>query len=152
MPAPVSIGTPRPSTPAPPPPSPEFIAKLDRFGYLDARYAVEKHWLDEREKLKAAIQEHYKDSPADEPIHVEGSTYTVDLTIRENQQKITSKAKVFRALRAKMGIGPLIEALTFHFKLVDAHVPKEKQQTFVVTERTGPRTIRSAIKDAPKAA
>ncbi len=150
MPAPVSIGTPRSSTPASPL-DPEFVKKLDRFGYLDARYHTEKHWLDEREKLKAAIQNQYLDHPADQTVHVEGTLYSVDLTIRENQQKITSKAKVFRALRAKMGIGPLIEALTFTFKLLDAHIPKDKQ-TFVVTDRTGPRTISSAIKSAPQAA
>lgn len=145
------MGTPRQSTPALPPPNPEFIKKLDRFGYLDARYAEAKHWLDERDKLEAAIQEQYRDHPADQPVHVEGHWYSVNLAARKNQQKITSKAKVFRALRAKMGIGPLIEAITFTLKLIDAHIPKEKQ-TFVVTERTGPRTISSAIINAPEAA
>lgn len=152
MPAPVSIGTPRPSTLAANPPDPEFLKKLDRFGYLDARYWEAKHWLDEREALKTAIQERYKDSPANEPVHVEATLYTVDLTMREKQQKITDKAKVFRALRAKIGIAALIEALSYTIKLLDAHIPKDKQAGFLVVERTGPRTISSAIKSAPQAA
>jgi hypothetical protein len=151
VPAAVSIGTSSHSTPALLPLDPEFIKKLDRYGYLDARYAEAKHWLDERDKLEAAIQEQYQDHPADQPVHVEGALYSVDLAIRKNQQKITDKAKAFRALRAKMGIAPLIEALTFTLKLLDAHIPKEKQ-TFVTTDRTGPRTISSAIKSAPQAA
>jgi hypothetical protein len=151
VPAPVPIGSPSQPSPASLPPDPEFLAKVDRFGYLDERYYANKHWLDERESLKKVIQEQYKDHPANQPVHTEGTEYMVDLTIRENQQKITDKAKAFRALRKAMGITPLIEALTYTLKLLDAHIPKQKQ-SFVVTERTGPRTLTSARKTAPKAA
>lgn len=111
---------------------------------LDARYAAEKHWIDERDTVHAKIQEHYKDYAADAPIHAEGTEYAVDLTMREHQQKITDKAKAFAALRKVMGLGKLIEALSYTLKLLDVHVPKEKQAAFVSKERTGPRTIRSA--------
>ncbi len=161
MPAPVSIETPRKPTPAslpsvtplpPNPPDTEFCKVLDRCGYLDARYAEAKHWIDERETVHKTIQEHYKDFAGNLPIHAEGADYTVDLGMRENQQKITDKAKAFASLRKAIGIKALIEALTYTLKLLDAHVPKEKQAAFIMRERTGPRTLRSAIKTAPKAA
>lgn len=147
MPAPVPIGTSRQTPPA----DPEFLVKINRYGYLDARYRENKHWLDERENLKKAIQKQYEDHPAGEPVHVDGGQYVVDLTIRENQQRITDKKKAFNALQKAIGMTALIDALSYTLKLLDAHIPKDKQ-TFVVTERTGPRTISSALKDAPKAA
>lgn len=152
MPAPVPIGSPRKSPPALPPPDPEIIALLDRCGVLDDRYAAEEHWIDERTAVHKKVQDHYQDHPADLPIHAEGDEYIVDLTIRENQQKITDKAKAFASLRKVMGLSKLIEALTYTLKLLDAHIPKEKQAGFVMKERTGPRTLRSARKITPKAA
>ncbi len=147
MPAPVSIAI----APKSPPLTPEFMKTLDRCGYLQARYAAEKHWIDELTRVEKAIQEHCKDCAAGEPVHLEGADYQVNLGIREFQQKITDKPKVFALLKKAMGLPALIDALSFTLTLLNAHVPKDKQ-TFVVKARTGPRDLSTALKAAPIAA
>ena len=119
---------------------------IDRYGYLDALYLEAKHWLDERDALKKEIQELHKHDPADQPVHLEGKLYLVDLGRRENERSITSKTKAFAALKKVIGLNSLVEALTYTLKVLDLHIPKEKQAAFVKTERTGPRSIRSAVK------
>jgi hypothetical protein len=145
VPAPTPIASLLQPSPANAPLSPEFRKKLDRLGYLQGRYSTEKYWIDELDVLNKAVQAHFKDAPANEPIHAEGELYAVDLTQRENQQKITDKSKAFSALRKAMGITALIDALSYTVKLLDAHVPKDRQAAFVANERTGPRTLRSSL-------
>jgi hypothetical protein len=147
----VPAPTPIAITPKPLEITPEFKKTLDRCGYLQARYAAEKHWIDELTRVEKTIQEYCKDCPAEQPVHLEGKDYTVDLGIREYQQKITDKPKAFALLKKAMGLGALIEALSFTLKLLDAHVPKEKQ-TFVTKARTGPRDLSSALKIVDQAA
>lgn len=133
-------------------PSTNIAAQIDRFGYLDTRYREAKPWLDEREKLKASIQAHYQAEPADEPVRGAGTLYWVDLTAREKQRKITSKAAAFLALRHAMGLAALQQALSYTLKLIDEWIPAEKQGSFVTEARTGPRDIRVVLKVSPEAA
>jgi hypothetical protein len=151
MPAPTAIGRPLKS-PAPLPTLQASTTDIDRYGYLDARYLEAKSWLDEREALKKTLQDLHKDAPAALPIRLEGDLYAVILGVRENQQTITNKPMAFAALRRVLGIAALTEALSYTLKLLDLHVPKDKQAAFISTARTGPRSIRSVIKSAPTAA
>jgi hypothetical protein len=126
-------------------------AKLDRFGYLDQKCRAAKPDLKERDDLRTEIQEKYKDEPALKPKRVSGNLYYVDLSICESQRKITCKSKAFAALRRALGVTRLAEALSYTLKLLDEHVPVEKQKAFVSTAATGPRDV-SAVLIAPPAA
>lgn len=120
-------------------------ASLDRFGFLDALYREAKPWLDEREALKKAIQAEHENTPGDQPIRCAGSLYYVDLTMRENQRSVTDKPKAFAALRKALGLEKLAEALSYTLKVLDEHVPSQKQAPFVSSARTGPRTVTAAL-------
>jgi len=132
--------------------TPEFSIILDRFGYLDAQYSAAKHWLDERETLKKQIQTAFESHPADQPIHLAGELYLIDLTVRANCRTVFCKAKAFAALKKAIGIDTLIAGLTFTLKLIDEFIPAEKQKAFITADRSGPRDIRSIVKAAPKSA
>lgn len=130
-----------------------FKKTLDRCGELleKKRASDAEPWREELDGLTALIAEHYKDEPAEHPIRGIGLTYYIDLTKRENRRKVVNKQRAFEKLKKAMGIGILIEALSYPFALLDKHVSMVDQATFVTQKRTGSRDI-SAVLIATKTA
>lgn len=126
--------------------------KLDRCGLLLEDYRRHKPWIDELEKLKKEIRATCANEAAELPVRLEGGVYYIDLGPRENEKRITDKAKAFAALRKAMSMEKLIEALEYTFKLLDRWVPEPLQKKFVIKELTGSRTITAVRKEAPEAA
>ena len=108
--------------------SPANLAqKVARLGYLLECEAEAKPERIELYKLESELQLHCERHPADQAVRLQGSTYFVDLTARENRWEITDKPKAFAALRAAMRMRKLVEAITITFKLLVSAVPAEKQ-------------------------
>lgn len=120
---------------------------VDEAGELQRWYQEIKPRLDRLDDLKSSFRELAEKLPADQAIRGEGGQYFVDLTMREEKRNITSKAKAYAALVKAMGAEKLKEALTYTFKLLDAHVPEEDQKKFVTEARTGSRDV-SFVKKA----
>jgi hypothetical protein len=124
---------------------------IDEYEVLDRWYSQNKPKIDRRKTLADQIQTWYRDDTqfsAAEPIRLEGNTCYIDLAPRKEMRRISSMAAAFAALRKAMGLGPLIDALTITFKLLDRHVPEAQQAEYVVKEPTGPRTITVVAKTA----
>ena len=60
--------------------------KVDRLGYLLEREAEAKPERIELCKLTSELQLHCEKHPADQAVRLQGSTYFVDLTARENRR------------------------------------------------------------------
>jgi hypothetical protein len=128
-----------------------LLQKIDRCAYLVQRYKEGKAERDELDLLKDEFQKHAIDikHPAALPLRLEGTpaggpggtTYFLDLTMREEKREITDKPKAFAALKKALGLAKLIESLTIPFKLLDPNVDEKKRAAFVKKERTGPREI-----------
>lgn len=114
---------------------------LDRAGFLLDEYRRNKPWLDELKRLKAEIRAHCEPMAGNAPVRLEGAQYYIDLTRKENEKRVTDKAKAFAALKKAMGLERLVQAITVTFKLLDQWVPAAQQTPFIVTEHTGSRDI-----------
>jgi len=128
-----------------------FRKKLDRLGYLILKKKASdaEPWRQELKDLSEEIQKHYERNPADVPIRARGEMYFIDLTQREYKRTITDPQKAFDALKRAMGLTALVKAIKFTFKLLDQHIPAEKQAAFVLQERTGSRDIDAVLIEAP---
>jgi hypothetical protein len=121
--------------------APGLVATIDRCGYLIMQEMKAKVWLDELAQLKSQLRASCEDQSADKAVRLRGSTYYVDLAPRELRREIKDKKAAFRALQRILGLATLMERVTISFKLLDSTIGKEKQPSFVVTQRSGPRDI-----------
>lgn len=88
--------------------------------------------------LRAAFPEWVGTEPADKALALEGERFIVSLSERGNQSHVRSLTKVYRRLgrleffkHAEIGLGVL-----------RALLPKHEHDTFIATERTGPRAVK----------
>jgi len=124
---------------------------FDEYDVLHRWYQQVKPKIDRHEALEREIRALFVDGtqfPATEPIRAEGTHCYIDLTPRKEMRRITSLSAAFAALKKAMGLGPLIDALTITFKLLDRWVSEADQAEYVVKEPTGPRTIEVVAKTA----
>lgn len=138
-------------TPTPSRQAAALTKDIDRLGYLLAKEHADKPWRKELADLKAKLQGHCQDFPAGSPVHLQGSLYYLDFTPRELKREITNKPKAFAALRKVMGLSALTQALTYTFKLLDAHVPEAEQSKFVEITQTGSRDVTGGLINTPAA-
>lgn len=133
-------------------PETEFQHKLDRCGYLLARYRENKPWIDELSTLKDQIRERYATEEGGKSFRAMGEKYYIDLTVKEEQRKVTSPAKAFAALRKAVGLEALLARITITLKLIDEFIPTDQQGKFIIKERTGSRDLSAGLIDTPQVA
>jgi hypothetical protein len=98
------------------------------------------------EVLRKEVQAIYDASPEAETFTLKGTKYEIQVGPRENERKITSMAKLLKAITQAV----FLDHCSFPMKIIDALLPGDKQKSLVVTARTGTRPVK-AIPVAPVA-
>lgn len=125
----------------------ERVAWIDEYGELSRQIAELKPAVDRHKQLGILIQMWCEAVPAAQPTLFEGQRYTLQISPRENQTKIISIRKVYRAL----GVTKFLDLCSITLKALRENLPTEKYEKLVDTDRTGPRAIKAVAK-AQKAA
>jgi hypothetical protein len=94
-----------------------------------------KAWDDMRKQVQAL----YDASPEAANFTLKGDKYEIQIGPRENERKIPSMRKLFKAIKEAV----FLEHCSFPMKIVDALLPGEKQAGLVVTARTGSRPVKA---------
>lgn len=131
-------------------PTPE---EIDRYGDLHLKIQLFAPVLEEHELLKKKILASLASQPADLPAVAEGARYSLRLTARRLERVIVNRKLLFNRLRKLIGLDAFLDAITIPLgELVDKNFPVALQAAFLVSERTGPRTMTVVPKTPPQAA
>lgn len=122
---------------------------IDEFGELKRREAefgpVAARLRLLRETIASWLPE---DHPGDQPATFQGSLYTVNLSIAQQQRKVTSFPRLFKVLGRTRFFG-LLGKLQGWVSVLEGELGKEKAEFWLVQERTGSRTITAVAKASP---
>jgi hypothetical protein len=121
---------------------------VDEFGELDRRVQEFKPVANQHAKLKAEIQSWYDAAPADTTDVVEGQKFSVQISARGNERKITNMLKAYRLL----GLQTFLEHCTIALKVIDKLIDPEKHKSFIEETQTGSRRLTAVAKAAPSLA
>jgi hypothetical protein len=117
----------------------ERRALADKAGaaFIEAERAkpAVKAWDEARKQIQVL----YDSSPADQPFTLKGDKYEIQIGPRENERKITSMAKLFKAVTQKV----FLDHCSFPMKIIDALLPGDKQKDLVLQARTGTRPVKA---------
>jgi hypothetical protein len=86
------------------------------------------------------------DTPADEPVVVQGRLYTLQLSARDNQTTIKDIRKVYRVL----GVTKFLDLCTITLKAIKESVNPKVYEGLVETHRTGFRTLKTVLRAPAK--
>jgi hypothetical protein len=111
----------------------------DKFGALDAEVQRFKPTAKAHEACRHEIQALYDDAAAGDGFKILGAKYEVQIGPRDNERKVTSMAKLFKALSQAV----FLLHCTIPMKIIDALLPGEKQKDVVLTARTGSRPVKA---------
>jgi hypothetical protein len=117
----------------------DLTALADAFGALDAEVQRFKPTAKLHEASRKQIQTLYDPSLAEGAFTLKGRKYEVQIGPRENERKIPSMRKLFRAIKETV----FLEHCSFPMKIIDALLPGDKQADLVVTARTGTRPVKA---------
>ena len=67
---------------------PDWTKVYDRCGELDALYAYNKNWLDEREEIRKSLRAKAASEDVSKPVEYHGTTYIVRLSPCRNERRV----------------------------------------------------------------
>jgi len=120
-------------------PTPATAQLADRFGALDVQVQRFKPTAKLQETLRKEIQALYDASPPEQDFVLKGDLFEIQIGPRENERKITSMAKLLKAITQKV----FLDHCGFPMKIIDALLPGDKQKDLVATARTGTRAVKA---------
>jgi hypothetical protein len=118
----------------------------DRFGDLDAQVQRFKPTAKAHEGLRKEIQALYDAEPSGNDFKLLGAKYEVQIGPRDNERKVSSMAKLFKALTQAV----FLLHCSVPMKIIDALLPGDKQKDLVVTARSGSRPVKAVALPAPE--
>lgn len=121
-----------------------LAALIDEYGELSRQLDAMKPAVVRHKVLAQEIQAHFENAPAGETIVVDGSVYQLQILPRDNQTRIRSMSKVYRALGQKL----FIELCSITLKAVRENLASEVYESLVLTERTGLRPLKAVARAA----
>ena len=91
-------------------------------------------------ELGAELLERCKEEPAEKLLQVQGNKYVVPISAQENVSKIVDKLALYKRIR-RLGIETVAETYSITLANVRKLLSKSELQKYILTERSGPRTI-----------
>ncbi len=118
----------------------------DRFGAVDAEVQRFKPTAKAHEACRHEIQALYETAAAGDGFKLLGQKYEVQIGPRDNERKVSSMAKLMKALTQAV----FLLHCSFPMKIIDALLPGEKQKDLVATARTGSRPVKAVALPGPE--
>jgi hypothetical protein len=115
---------------------------VDEYGELCRQVAAFKPVLDRQKALEREIASWYDEQAPEEAYEVEGTVYTVQISARKRERRITDLPALFKHL----GKLEFVRWCTFPLSAIDKLIDKDLQSEFLTEERTGSRTVKAVAK------
>lgn len=113
-------------------------AVVDELGRIEQKLLEVDLLSKRRERLREKIRSWFP--PTEKPdasFTVDGQLYTVEISARESQRRITSMFE----LLARLGVQQFLAHASFSMTVLDSLILPADQTGLVATERTGPRRL-----------
>ena len=123
---------------------------IDEFGELERRMDEFDPVVRRHKAIQDEILSWVKDLPADQATTLSGNLYTIQVSERQYERKITSMRAVYKALGNKVAV--LLDHVTMTLKELDVLIPAYRQGDLVTKARTGRRMLVPVARTAAKSA
>lgn len=114
---------------------------VDELGRLDDQITIWQPTIARASELRKILQGYYANDPADEMFSLEGNRYTAIFSAK-GRKHIVDKKALYKLL------GPKVFVENCDFALKNLEVLRIDTTGIVTEERTGPRTVKAALRES----